>query len=226
MHLKSFKDLPGLFKEKDKDKKKNETEVKGTQSAKLAEIEAKINNKNKDPDKSNHKLNSLLASSANEAPVRPHGPAAELTLDDEQTDSGGIKLDEVANPESIKLGEEIKVTPIDAETAARVKAAASSATPVQATPIIITPVAAATPATSTAPAASTAAVATAPVEEEKKEDKQSDNDSLNSLFSQDDTEENPLENLINALPDVSVQELMDDLAEINRIIQEWRPNKK
>jgi hypothetical protein len=49
------------------------------------------------------------------------------------------------------------------------------------------------------------------------------NDSLDSLFSQDEEEVNPLANLINSLPDVSAQEIIDDLNEIKRIIKEWHP---
>ena len=62
--------------------------------------------------------------------------------------------------------------------------------------------------------------------EEKKEEKPDDDDSLNNLFSNDEEEENPLASLINSLPDVTARELMDDLAEIHRIIKEWRPSSK
>lgn len=47
-------------------------------------------------------------------------------------------------------------------------------------------------------------------------------DSLNNLFSSDDEEENPLTNLIRSLPDVDVNELMDDLNEIKDIIKDWQ----
>ena len=62
--------------------------------------------------------------------------------------------------------------------------------------------------------------------EEKKEAKPDDADSLNNLFSSEEEEENPLAGLINSLPDVTARELMDDLAEIQRIIKEWKPNPK
>ena len=48
---------------------------------------------------------------------------------------------------------------------------------------------------------------------------------LQSLFSQEEEEEHPLANLINFLPDVSVQELEDDIAEIKSIIQEWQHSR-
>ena len=49
-----------------------------------------------------------------------------------------------------------------------------------------------------------------------------DSDSFNNLFGSEEEEENPLANLIESLPDVTVQELLDDIREINEIIQEWR----
>jgi hypothetical protein len=60
-------------------------------------------------------------------------------------------------------------------------------------------------------------------EKEKKEEKaEDDSESLSKLFSQDEEEENPLANLINSLPDVTAQELLDDLNEIKGIISEWQ----
>lgn len=47
-------------------------------------------------------------------------------------------------------------------------------------------------------------------------------DSLKNLFSDDEEEVNPLANLINSLPDVTAQELVDDLNEIQEIIKEWQ----
>jgi hypothetical protein len=57
--------------------------------------------------------------------------------------------------------------------------------------------------------------------EAKKETKPADdNDSFNNLFSNEEEEVNPLANLINSLPDVTAQELFDDLKEIKEIIME------
>jgi hypothetical protein len=47
-------------------------------------------------------------------------------------------------------------------------------------------------------------------------------ESLNQLFSSDEEEENPLASLIRALPEVDVNELMDDLTEIKGIIKDWQ----
>jgi hypothetical protein len=199
MHLKAFDNF-SLGKIGGKNKKDSPAD-KDTKTAKIAEMEAKVNNKTKNLKKATEKLNELktdagIAIPIVDIPVRPHGPAAELTLEPEDLqNTAGITLDEVEINDSVKLGEEVKVTEVSAEKVAA--------------------------ATKVAPSA----VAAAPAEE-KKEAKQEDGDSLKNLFSQDEEEENPLASLINSLPDVTAQELMDDLAEIQRIIKEWRPNSK
>jgi len=66
--------------------------------------------------------------------------------------------------------------------------------------------------------------ATAPAEAEKQPATEEESDSLDSLFSQEEEEANPLANLINSLPDVTAQELLDDLQEIKEIIREWQQN--
>jgi len=49
-----------------------------------------------------------------------------------------------------------------------------------------------------------------------------DADSLKALFTSEEEEENPLSSLINSLPDISIDELMDDLKEIKDIIRDWQ----
>lgn len=49
-----------------------------------------------------------------------------------------------------------------------------------------------------------------------------DADSLKALFTSQIEDENPLTSLINSLPDVSIDELMDDLKEIKDIIRDWQ----
>jgi hypothetical protein len=56
----------------------------------------------------------------------------------------------------------------------------------------------------------------------KKPDKKLDAESLKALFTSEEEEENPLAALISSLPDVSVDELMDDLKEIKDIIKDWQ----
>ena len=66
--------------------------------------------------------------------------------------------------------------------------------------------------------------AAAPAEAEKEPAKEEETNSFNSLFSQEDDEENPLAALINSLPDVTAQELLYDLQEIKEIMQEKQQN--
>ncbi|MCX7912272.1 MAG: hypothetical protein N2506_04850 [Dehalococcoidales bacterium] len=45
--------------------------------------------------------------------------------------------------------------------------------------------------------------------------------SFSELFSTDEDDENPLASLINSLPDVTTEEIMEDIEEVKRIIEEW-----
>jgi hypothetical protein len=206
MHIKVFDNL-SLGKLGSKNKK-DIPATKDTKAAKVAEIEKKMSGKAKKLEKAAEELHELAATKditkiIDTAPARPHGPAGELEVEPEdQETSAGITLDEVENIDSIKLGEKIKIAEVSAVKVAAAKAA---------------PTAAAKATSSPAPAA--------PVEE-KKEAKPDDNESLNNLFSTNEEEENPLASLINSLPDVTARELIDDLAEIHRIIKEWNPSSK
>ena len=62
-------------------------------------------------------------------------------------------------------------------------------------------------------------------EDEEELDAGGDGDDLKNLFSEDEEEDHPLANLINFLPDVSVQELVDDIEEIKSIIKEWQQQR-
>ena len=53
-----------------------------------------------------------------------------------------------------------------------------------------------------------------------------EDNSFNSLFNDDEEEVNPLAGLISSLPDVTAQELINDLREIKDIIQEWQSVRK
>jgi hypothetical protein len=61
---------------------------------------------------------------------------------------------------------------------------------------------------------------TAPAEAKAEAKPEDASDSFTSLFSNDEEEENPLANLINSLPDISVGELLSDLNEIKGIMEE------
>jgi hypothetical protein len=169
----------------------------------------KLGNKNKNLQEASEKLNepgteAVIKMTADDIPVRPHGPAAELTLEPEdQQKSADITLDEVGSDDAIKTGGDIKIAEVSVEKAAVAKV------------IPVASVAKAVPV----------AAAAVPVEA-KKESKPDEVDSLKNLFSNDEEEDNPLASLINSLPDVTVRELLDDLTEIHRIIKEWKPTPK
>jgi hypothetical protein len=217
MHIKVFNNL-GLPRLGGKTKKDNVPE-KDSKASKIAVMEKKMSEKAKKLGKGTEELNGLAAVEdinkvLNTDPIRPHGPAKELTLDAEDQENAGIILDEIEIGAPAKPGEDIKIGVVTGVKAPDVKLSPVAA------PVVSSVTAKAAVAVAVAPAAAPAAPA-----EEKKEEKTDDND-LNKLFSTDETEENPLAGLINSLPDVTVQELLDDLAEIHGIIKEWRTNAK
>jgi hypothetical protein len=59
-------------------------------------------------------------------------------------------------------------------------------------------------------------------EEEKKEEGKSEDsdDSFNSLFADNEEEDNPLASLIESLPDVTASEIISDIAELREIMKE------
>ncbi|MGD0779892.1 MAG: hypothetical protein ABR954_03805 [Dehalococcoidales bacterium] len=58
--------------------------------------------------------------------------------------------------------------------------------------------------------------------EEKDEKSDSAGDSLKQLFTNNEDEDNPLVNLIQSLPEVTINELEEDLKEIKDIIKDWQ----
>src|SRR3972149_6446768 len=62
----------------------------------------------------------------------------------------------------------------------------------------------------------------APQAKDEKDKKAQASDSLKDLFGNAEEEANPLANLINSLPEVTAEELMEDLNEIKGIIKEWQ----
>lgn len=200
MRFKALKNFSiGKLKDKNRKDKPEDEELPNPQ---ISKIKDKVEEETNDNAKAGENLQESpdaagITLGAHDIPIRPHGPAAELSLEPEDPENDdGLTLDELEN-DSITLGEEVKISEVTAE-----KAAASKEPPAAevATPTEIKP--------------------------EENEVKPEDNDSLNNLFSDDEEEENPLANLITSLPDVSVRELMDDLEEIKRIIQEWKTGVK
>jgi ribosomal protein L12E/L44/L45/RPP1/RPP2 len=210
MHLKVFDKL-SLGNLKEKRKKEPPAEI-DEQALELKEDKTEAHGKNKHKgkaDKHAQHPEEAITLPTDVTPVRPHGPAAELTLEEEEPqETAGITLDEVEINDSTKLGEEVKIKEVTA-----VKPAAAPASAAANIAVAVT-------------AAAPAAENKTENKEETKEEKSQDADSLNNLFNTEEEEENPLASLINSLPDVSVREIMDDLAEIQRIIKEWRPSAK
>jgi len=130
---------------------------------------------------------------------KPHGPLVELTIEPEEElvseeKDEPVEAKKVAGTPVGKAEEKVVI----AKAAAPAKAATESSAPAKA----------AAPAEAAAKA------------EDKKTTATAEKDDLNDLFSQEDDEVNPLANLINSLPDVTAQELIDDLQEIKEIILE------
>jgi hypothetical protein len=126
------------------------------------------------------------------APVRPHAPLQELSVDGEESLEGeeALLTDEAAE----EGGEEaVKLVELKAEPAA-----AAALPPAPAPP---------------APEAK---------KEPKPGDPLDISATINSVFTDVEEEENPLANLIKTLPDVAATELMDDLKEINDIMKDWK----
>lgn len=132
-------------------------------------------------------------------PVKPHAPLQELTLEADPAAQEGtpeVALDAIPPEEE---GEPVKL----AEVLINPDAAVPPPPPV------------ASPPPSPIPAAPAA-------EGDKKKDPMDLSTSIGNIFSDLDEEDNPLANLIKALPDVAANELIDDLKEINDIIKDWQ----
>ena len=164
----------------------------------IAEMEEEINNKTKDLEETTSKLQELsetVNETDDEEKPKPHGPLSELSIEPEDK-MMDIDLDinaDASPPE--ETGDDINLVEVGPETAAPAEPKAE---------------------TDTEPEVST---------EDKPEISlggDGDDDSFNNLFSTDEEEVNPLVNLISSLPDVTAQELADDLKEIKEIIQEWQ----
>jgi|WetSurMetagenome_2_1015567.scaffolds.fasta_scaffold358342_1 hypothetical protein len=143
-------------------------------------------------------------------PVKPHAPLQELTLDVENPgENNPEEALEPATPEeeaeTIKLAE-VRINPD----------AAVPPPPPPPSPLAPTHTATAAPPPSPIPAASPGK------DGEKKKDSLDLGASIGNIFNDLEEEENPLANLIKALPDVAATELIDDLKEINDIIKDWQ----
>jgi hypothetical protein len=202
MRIKNFK-----IGKSDKKPKEDMVESEDTTVTEATDIEEKINNKTKDLEKTAQQLKGLSnalkdSEEGDDALPKPHGPLSELTV--EQSDE---LLDMDAKEDISNLldetDEEVTVVEVSTKAAAPAKTEESN----------------------------TEAVAQAAENEPKQEaetepKKEEDGDSFNNLFSNEEEEVNPLANLISSLPDVTTNELLDDLQEISEIMQERRQGAK
>jgi len=191
MHLKSLKS----FKiGKSQEKPENDTaEADDMLTTQIADMEEQVNNKTKELEATEQELKEL-------------SDTAKVSEEDEDTPPKPHgPLDELTvtpEDELFDTGEETDVGALLGEAdegLKMVEVAAGAAAPAE--------------------ASEEPAVAEAGAEKEPANEKE--DDLINSLFSQEDEDVNPLANLINSLPDVTAQELLDDLGEIKEIIREW-----
>jgi hypothetical protein len=137
-----------------------------------------------------------------EAAVGPHGPIGELSLETDDPDTKKELDDEITQPPGTEPV--IKVVEMSKKPEAN-RGPTTEA-------LSGTPKAAETKTPEKPPTLASATVAKP----------EAVDDSLSNLFSSHEEEVNPLASLINSLPDVTVQELVDDLNEIRGIINEWQ----
>jgi hypothetical protein len=204
-----------------KPKERNEkTETKNTTSAPTAVLEKPLSGSTKSPKQSAKQLKKLSGKSGENAdiPVRPHGPIGELEVGEEVDLKDGDSLtDENDGILAEESGEEVKLVEVSADVVTSLKAKAAISPKAEAAIPPKTQAAASPKAQTAIPPKAEAA---SPPKEDKT--KSEDADSLNKLFSSDEEEENPLANLIRSMPDVTTEELLEDLNELKEIIREWQ----
>ncbi len=200
-----FKGIKGFGLGKTRDKNDVKTEV-SSDSAKVVQMKENLNTKTKGLEEMDQKLNGLISGGGVEISAGPHGPIGELSLDTEDPEVKKELDDEIiqssGNEPVIKVIEMSKKpdtnkAPIIDMLSGKPKAPEKKAPE--------------------KPAAADVVPDFKPVVKPEAAD-----DSLSNLFSNHEEEVNPLASLINSLPDVTVQELVDDLSEIKSIIKDWQ----
>lgn len=197
-----FKSLKSFTLGKPKEKPaKDDAELKDIAADRIAKMENRIYGRTKDLEEKAKQLQGLSVKTDKDGDILlgPHPPIGELTLeaDEKPTDIAALpKAPE--SDEAEEEDEEVKLVEVSAiaatlpEKEIKAKSVEAKAVPIK------------------------------PPEKEKEIKPDDSNDSLGNLFSQNEEEVNPLANLINAMPDVTAQELIDDLKEIKKIIKEWQ----
>jgi hypothetical protein len=179
--------------------------IESTSAEQIAEMKKRLASRTRDLEEAQSRLRGLKKDDDaedeeenGEPAVGPHPPLQELTLDD-------IQLDDEEDPRFD--------TPTDGSS------------PVQLVDMT-------RPEADAEPAAEGLNLEDVPADtgtgddtDEASLEPESEGDDLKNLFGQEEEEDNPLANLINFLPDVSVQELVDDIEEIKSIIKEWQQSR-
>jgi len=211
-----------------KSKKKSEeeaAEAEGTTTEQIAEIEEKMNGRTKNLEETAEELKGLADEADTpekdeDIPAGPHAPLDELTVEPEDKPAEGedipagphAPLDELSIEPEDKLANVDDIEPDVGEPGEAIKVVevigGDSPKPEGETDIKVEEVSG----------------GDSPKPEGETEAKVEDlgGDSINNLFSDEEDEENPLANLIKSLPDVTANELLDDLNEIQGIIKEWQ----
>jgi hypothetical protein len=202
------------LKKKDSAAVPDDVLIESTSAEQIAEMKKRLANRTRDLEEAQSRLQGLNKpdddDDEDEDFVGPHPPLQELSLDD-------IKLDD--DDDEMRFD-----TPTD------------GGSPVQMVDMT-RPDAAAEPVseglnledvpaeTDTDADTETEAETESSADDEVSLEPRGEGDDLKNLFSDDEEEEHPLANLINFLPDVSVQELVDDIEEIKSIIKEWQQSR-
>ena len=195
------------LKKKDGPAATDDVLIEGTTADQIAEMKRRLADRTRDLEQAQQSINGLNRNRMEddeepakpEPAVGPHPPLQELTLDDIQLADG--------DEDDLEFD-----TPTDGGSPVQVVDLSKADAEPEAESIDL----------------GTAPQAAGEAEEESDDDddlSKGGDDDLKNLFEDDEEEENPLANLINFLPDVTVQELQDDIEEIKSIIKEWQHSK-
>jgi hypothetical protein len=203
-----FKGLKGFTIGKSKEKPEDEkVDTNDATAAQIAEMEEKISSRTKGLEDTAQKLQELNEAvkkpeEDEDSRPRPHGPLSELSVEPEdQTMDVDLNTDVST---SDLLDEDGKETPVTKANELKLEGADTS------------------PNNDDIEVVKVNAEEATPVAEKTEPKPDEADDSFNNLFGDEEEEVNPLANLINSLPDVSAQELLDDLDEIKEIMKEWQ----
>lgn len=205
MQIKGFKIGKGKAKDKNE---KDAAKAEDNTTEQTVEMEEQINGKTKNPEETTQPLQELSKKADNaeedkEVSAGPHPPLDELIVEPEgkPVDDEDVSAGPHAPLDELSIEPEDKLADIDEDTDE--DGSENGIEEIKVVEVI---------------------AGSAPATEGEKEPEVAEfgADSMNDLFSNEDDEENPLANLIKALPDVTAQELVDDLEEIKGIIKEWQ----